>query len=158
MYYLKAPQVARIRLYDIFGEGIFKNVEEEKICQHCGRNKIKPEPLYSTFEQFIFARFADPKMTEELSGADQMELIMRVRAVVRKGPERGVYVFESTDGKRVKAAFTHPTGGYDTRTIHNFEDWIHLGSEMSEKDPRAAAVLAQEPEQTNGAAAEGAPS
>lgn len=145
-YYMQAPAVDKIRMVSCDDTPLHQGVEDPtNLCHHCGRNRLKPEPLYSTFLKFALSRIADTKTTENLNGPDASELVMRLRAVIRSGPERGVYVFETSDGKRLRDAWIAPSVGYDPALIHNFAEWIKLGAEMSEKDPRDAAVLSQPP-------------
>lgn len=146
MMYLKAPQVTKIRLTNYSNELMFKEVEQDAKCVVCNRPKLAPEPLYCEFDEWMYARLADPKLIEELKGAEQVELALRVRAVIRRGPERGVYAFESVDGKRVQKCIVDPTGGYHPQMLHNFGDWVLLGVQMSDNDPRAILAAVEQPE------------
>lgn len=147
--YLKAPQTTKIRLYNNLDQPMFKEEDTSVLCKSCGRPKIAPEPLYTDFTEWMLGRFTDPKLIEELKGAEQMELMLRVRAIIKAGPDRGVYAFESADGKRVKNVIVDPTGGYHAMVLHNFAEFIQCGVDMSDKDPRAILAVVPEPPQTH---------
>jgi hypothetical protein len=146
MMFLKAPAVSKIRLVDAMDKPLKTAVDDSsESCRTCGKPMTKVEPLYAEFHQFALVRASDTKLAQKLNGAEHAELVMRLRAVLKKGPEQGVYVFETTDGKKLREAWLDPTDGYDPKMIHNFAEWIQLGAEMSEKDPRSIMRQDSEP-------------
>lgn len=144
--YLKAPTVMKVRMTTAAGDPMSKGKMTGKTCRACGQEVIEQEPLYAEWEQFLLARAADDKLAEKRSGPEHSELVMRLRAVIKKGPVNGVYEFETTDGKALRDVFRNPSQPYAGITIHNFAEFIACGDQMSEKDPREAAVLRQDRE------------
>ncbi len=139
MHYLKCPPVheREMVITNVLGENVTRS-EQNQVT-----GMIAKEPVVAKWWDFIQTACGEDKFFEKLTGFEPFEVGVAFKTLIeeaRKQPDIEVIAIEDDLARRLKTTIL--ARAFDRNTQHNYFKWVKLITEMSNKDPRAAASVA----------------